>query len=133
MHTFCFQFQYRPVRQHRNADTLSRNPNRKCWIKPWQYCYPFNIKWASIREKIRLCGCAGWSAPLLFANKEDMFLTLKHICQWPCKILVPISRMLLISSGKLLIGMTFWSWQEVPKGISPPSPKTVIRTSRNMS
>ena len=42
--TFSYQIQYRPGRQHQNADTLSRKPNRKCPNTLCLDCYPFSTK-----------------------------------------------------------------------------------------
>lgn len=40
--TFDYTIQYRPGRQHLNADTLSRKPNRKCPNPSCSECYPYN-------------------------------------------------------------------------------------------
>ena len=41
--TFNYQIQYRPGRQHENADTLSRKPNRKCPNTSCPDCYPSSV------------------------------------------------------------------------------------------
>ena len=41
--TFNYQIQYRPGRQHQNADTLSRKPNRKCPNTSCPDCYPSSV------------------------------------------------------------------------------------------
>ena len=42
--THNYQIQYRPGRQHQNAGTLSRKPNRKCPNTLCSDCYPFGTK-----------------------------------------------------------------------------------------
>ena len=63
------------------------NPQLKRLARKFKFCWKQSLnmilsKMRITRALIRLRGCAGWSAPLLFANPEDRFFS----CRGPCDV-----------------------------------------------